>query len=63
MSIKLPLCFKDKALETTPFILKRVSPLSVEMIPYELWHGIKPKLSFLKFCMQRICKMFTTKVR
>jgi hypothetical protein len=32
------------------------------MTPYEIWHGIKPKLSFLKFGMLGISKMFTTKV-
>jgi hypothetical protein len=27
--------------------------LSIEMTPYKLWHGIKPKLSFLKFWYAR----------
>jgi hypothetical protein len=47
--IKLPLYFKDKVLETTAFTLKRAPSWSVEMTPYDLWHGIKPKLSLLKF--------------
>ena len=36
------------ALETAAFILNRAPTKSVETTPYELWHGMKPKLSFLK---------------
>jgi hypothetical protein len=60
---KLPLYFKDKAFETVAFTLKRAPSGSVETTPYELWHGIKPKLFLQNFGMLHICKMFTTKVR
>jgi hypothetical protein len=36
------------ALETAAFILNRAPSKSVETTPYELWHGKKPKLSFLR---------------
>ena len=36
------------ALETAAFLLNRAPSKSVEMTPYELWFGKKPKLSFLK---------------
>ena len=44
----LPLLFWGYALETTTFTLNRAPSKSVEMTPYELWFGKKPKLSFLK---------------
>jgi transposase InsO family protein len=44
----LPVTFWGYALETVAFILNRAPSKSVEMTPYELWHGKKPKLSFLK---------------
>ena len=44
----LPLSFWGYALETAAFTLKRAPSKSVEMTPYELWFGKKPKLSFLK---------------
>ena len=44
----LPLSFWGYALETTAFTLNRAPPKSIEMTPYELWFGKKPKLSFLK---------------
>ena len=44
----LPLLFRGYALETTAFKLNRAPSKSVEMTPYELWFGKKPKLSFLK---------------
>ena len=44
----LPLSFWGYALETTTFTLNRAPSKSVEMTPYELWFGEKPKLSFLK---------------
>ena len=44
----LPLSFWDYALETVAFTLNRAPSKSVEMTPYELWFGNKPKLSFLK---------------
>ena len=47
--IGLPLLFWGYALETATFTLNRASSKSVEMTPYELWFGKKPKLSFLKF--------------
>ena len=44
----LPLSFWGYALETAAFMLNRAPSKSVEMTPYELWFGKKPKLSFLK---------------
>src|SRR3954464_14431811 len=44
----LPLSFWGYALETTTFMLNWAPSKSVEMTPYELWFGKKPKLSFLK---------------
>ena len=44
----LPLSFWGSALETTAFTLNRAPSKSVEMRPYELWFGKKPKLSYLK---------------
>jgi hypothetical protein len=62
-SVKLPLYCKDKGLEIIAFTVKIAPSLSVEMTPYELWHGIKPKLYFSKkMSMQGIYKMFTTKI-
>ena len=46
--IGLPLLFRVYALETAGFTLNREPHNSVEMTPYELWFGNKPKLSFLK---------------
>ena len=40
--------FNVNALETATFTLNRAPSKSVEMTPYELWFGKKPKLSFLK---------------
>ena len=40
--------FGGYALETTAFTLNRAPSKSVETMPYELWFGKKPKLSFLK---------------
>ena len=45
----LSLSFWGYALETAAFTLNRAPSKSVEMTPYELWFGKKPKLSFLKF--------------
>ena len=44
----LPLSFWGYALETAAFTLNSAPSKSVEMTPYELWFGKKPKLSFLK---------------
>ena len=44
----LPLSFWGYALETAAFTLNRAPSKSVEMTPYELCFGKKPKLSFLK---------------
>ena len=46
--IGLPISFWDYALETVAFTLNRAPSKSVEMTPYELWFGKKPKLSFVK---------------
>jgi hypothetical protein len=44
----LPISFWGHALETMAFTLNRAPSKSVETMSYELWHGKKPKLSFLK---------------
>ena len=44
----LPLSFWGYALDIATFTLNRAPSKSVEMTPYELWFGKKPKLSFLK---------------
>jgi hypothetical protein len=44
----LLLLFWGYALETAAFTLNRAPSKSIEMTPYELWFGAKPKLSFLK---------------
>ena len=46
--IDLPVSFWGYALKTAAFILNRAPSKSVAMTPYEIWHGKKPKLSFLK---------------
>ena len=59
--IVLPLSFWGYALETAAFMLNRVPSKSVEMTPYELWFGKKPKLSFLKSLGQRcLCEKVST---
>ena len=40
----LPLSFWGYALETATFTLNRAPSKSVEMTPYELWFGKKPKI-------------------
>ena len=53
----LPLSFWGYDLETAAFTLNRAPSNSVEMTPYELWFGKKPKLSFLKSLgMPRLCQ-------
>ncbi|GKA48440.1 retrotransposon protein, putative, ty1-copia subclass [Tanacetum coccineum] len=44
----LPKSFWDYALETAARILNMVPTKKVEKIPYEVWHGQAPKLSYLK---------------
>jgi hypothetical protein len=44
----LSISFWGYALETVAFILNRTPSKSVKTTPYELWHGKKPTLSFLK---------------
>jgi hypothetical protein len=44
----LPWYFWGYALETAAFTLNRVPSKSVEKIPYEIWTGKRPSLSFLK---------------
>ena len=44
----LPILFWGYALETAAFTSNRAPSKSVEMTPYELWFGTKPKLSSLK---------------
>ena len=45
----LPLSFWGYALETAAFTLNRAPSKSVEMTPYELLFGNKPKWLFIKF--------------
>ena len=45
---ELPLSFWGYALETAAFTLNRSPSDSVETTPYEIWHGKKPNVSFLK---------------
>ncbi|GKB41892.1 retrotransposon protein, putative, ty1-copia subclass, partial [Tanacetum coccineum] len=44
----LPKSFWDYALETAARILNMVLTKKVEKIPYKVWHGQAPKLSYLK---------------
>jgi hypothetical protein len=44
----LSISFWGYALEIAVFILNRVPSKSVETTPYELWHGNKPTLLFLR---------------
>jgi hypothetical protein len=44
----LSIMFWGYALEIVAFILNRAPSKFVETTPYELWHGKKPKLSFLR---------------
>ena len=53
----LPLSFWGYALKTTAFTLNRAPSKSVEMTPYELWFGKKPKLSFLWGCDAYVKKL------
>ena len=44
----LPISLWGYALETATFLLNRIPSKAVEKIPYELWTGKRPGLSFLK---------------
>jgi hypothetical protein len=56
----LSISFWDYVLETATFILNRALPKSVETTPFELWHGKKPKLSFLRvWC----CEVYVKKLQ
>jgi hypothetical protein len=44
----LQLSFWGYALDIAAFTLNRALSKSIEMTPYELWFGKKPKLPFLK---------------
>ena len=58
----LPLWFWGYALETAAFTLNRAPSKSVEMTPYELWFGKKPKLSFLAILGRRSsCEIVSTR--
>jgi hypothetical protein len=61
----LPLSFWGYALETVVFTLNRAPSKSIEMTPYELWFGAKPKLSFLKVwgCEAYIKKLMLDKLK
>ena len=52
----LPLSFWGYALQTAAFTLNRAPSKSVEMTPYELWFGKKPKL------LKEICPRGNNKV-
>ena len=57
----LPLSFSGYALEKTAFTLSRAPSKSVEITPYELWFGKKPKLSFLKvWGLRCLCEKAST---
>ena len=57
----LPLLFWGYALETAAFTLNRAPSKSVEMTPYKLWFGKKPKLLFLKSLGLRcLCEKVST---
>jgi hypothetical protein len=55
----LSVTFWGYALENAAFILNRVTSKSVETTPYELWHGKKPTLSFLRIwgCEEYVKKL------
>ena len=44
----LPLFLWGHALQSTMFALNRVSSKSMSFMPYEIWHGKKPSIGFLK---------------
>ena len=44
----LPPCFQGYALETATYMLNRVPSKAIEKIPYEIWTGKRPSLSFFK---------------
>ena len=56
----LPLSFWGYALETAAFTLNKAPSKSVEMTPYELWYGKRPKLLFLKVWA---CDAYVTKLQ
>jgi transposase InsO family protein len=60
----LPLSFWGYALKTAAFTLNRAPSKSIEMTPYELWFGAKPKLLFLKVwgCKAYVKKLMPDKL-
>ena len=60
----LPLSFWDYALETAYMILNNVPSKSVEKIPYEIWTGRKPTLSYLRVwgCLAYVKRFQTDKL-
>ena len=44
----LPISFWGYGLEAVVFLLNRVPSKVIEKIPYEIWNGKTPSLSFLK---------------
>ena len=44
----LPIYFQGHALLTAMYILNKIPSKSVSTIPYEIWHGKKSSLSYLK---------------
>jgi hypothetical protein len=61
----LSILFWGYALETAVFILNRAPSKSVETTPYELWHGKKPKLLFLRVwgCEAYVKKLQSNKLK
>ena len=45
---ELPKSFWGYALETVVYLLNRVLSKSIEAIPYEMWYGKKPILSYMR---------------
>ena len=46
--VTLPISFWGYALSTVCYVLNKVSSKSVNKIPYEIWTGRKPMLSYLR---------------
>ena len=60
----LPTSFWGYALETTAFLLNHTPTKGVEKMPYEIWNGHKPNMSFLRIwgCESHVKKLTTDKL-
>ena len=60
----LPLFLWRHALQSAIFILNRVPSKSVYSMPYEIWHGKKPSLGFLRIwgCLAYVRRQTTDKL-